>query len=125
LHKVRKAALPKVLIVDDDPTTVKLLRTLLELDGFDVEVAARGHMAFEKAQETSPDVFLIDYQLQDMEGVELITHLRAAAQFAQAPIVMASGLDREDEALKAGADAFLIKPFEPNLLAELFYNLLG
>jgi two-component system phosphate regulon response regulator PhoB len=117
--------LPKVLIVDDDPTTVKLLRTLLELDGFDVDVAARGQMAIEKVQETSPDVFLIDYHLQDMEGVELVAHLRATAQFAQAPIVMASGLDCEDEALEAGANAFLIKPFEPNSLAELFYDLLG
>jgi DNA-binding response OmpR family regulator len=117
--------LPKVLIVDDDPTTVKLLRTLLELDGFDVEVAARGHLAIDKAQETNPDVFLIDYHLQDMEGVELVAHLRATAQFVQAPIIMASGLDCEDEALKAGANAFLIKPFEPNRLADIFYDLLG
>ncbi len=117
--------MPKVLIVDDDPTTVKLLKTLLELDGFDVEIAARGHLAMEKAQDTNPDVFLIDYHLQDMEGVELVAHLRATAQFAQAPIIMASGLDREAEAFDAGANAFLIKPFEPNLLAELFYDLLG
>ncbi|MBN1565048.1 MAG: response regulator [Anaerolineae bacterium] len=117
--------MPKVLIVDDDPTTTKLLQTLLELDGFEVEVAARGHLAIDKAQETNPDVFLIDYYLQDMKGVELVTHLRATAQFGEAPIIMASGLDHEDEAMAAGANAFLIKPFEPNLLADIFYDLLG
>ena len=117
--------MPKVLIVDDDPTTTKLLRTLLELDGFEAEAAARGHLALDKALATHPDAFLIDYHLQDMEGVELVVKLRANSQFAKAPIIMASGLDREDVALKAGANAFLIKPFEPNLLAKMFYDLLG
>ena len=117
--------MPKVMIVDDDPTTTKLLQTLLELDGFDVVVAPRGYVAIDLAPKTNPDAFLVDYNLQDMEGVELIIRLRANAQFANAPIIMASGLDREEVALEAGANAFLIKPFEPNLLAEMFYDLLG
>jgi DNA-binding response OmpR family regulator len=117
--------LPKILIVDDDRTTVKLLQTLLELDGFEVEVASRGEVALEVADETRPDVFLVDYHLVDMDGVELVSHLRANPQFANAPIIMASGLDKEDEAVDAGANAFLIKPFEPDSLADLFYDLLG
>lgn len=117
--------MPRVLIVDDDPTTVKLLQTLLELDGFDVSIAARGQIAIDSLDTVHPDAFLIDYHLQDMEGTELVVKLRANPKFAKAPIIMASGLDKSDEAMDAGANEFLVKPFEPNDLAEIFYDLLG
>ena len=117
--------MPKILIVDDDRTTVKLLQTLLEMDGFDVAVVARGQMALEMAHEVEPDIFLVDFHLADMEGVELVTKFRADPAFADKPIVIASGLDVEDKALSAGADMFLVKPFEPNKLAGIFYDLLG
>jgi DNA-binding response OmpR family regulator len=117
--------LPRILIVDDDRTTVKLLQKLLEMDGFESVAASNGQMALDVADEILPDVFLVDYHLADMNGLELVSQLRADARFARSPIVMASGLDKEDEALKAGADAFLIKPFEPDELVDLFFNLLG
>jgi len=117
--------LPKILIVDDDRTTVKLLQTLLEMDGFEVLMAARGQTAIELARENRPDIILVDYHLADMEGSELVSQFRSDTLFAQLPIVMASGLDMEEAARKAGANAFLIKPFEPSKLADLFYGLLG
>lgn len=117
--------MPRILIIDDDRTTVKLLQTLLEMDGFEVLVAARGQMALEMARERKPDIILIDFHLSDMDGVDVLTQFRSHPTFARTPIVMASGLNVEDEALNAGADLFLIKPFEPNKLADTFYNLLG
>ncbi len=117
--------MPKILIVDDDRTTVKLLQTLLEIDGFEVWTASRGEKALETARETAPDVFLVDYHLADMQGVELVATLRSDPAFARTPIVMASGLDVEEHALKAGADRFLFKPFEPGQLADLFNRLIG
>jgi putative two-component system response regulator len=122
---LRKAALPRILIVDDDRTTVSLLQTLLEMDGFDVVTAVNGQMALHTADSAPPDVFLVDYHLSDMDGIELVGHLRSDSRFAQTPIVMASGLDKGDEALAVGANAFLIKPFEPDELVNLFFNLLG
>jgi len=116
--------LPKILIVDDDRTTVKLLQTLLEMDGFEVLIAPRGQAALEMAQATPPDIFLVDYHLADMDGLEVVARLRADPAFATLPIVVASGLNVEDEALEVGADLFLVKPFEPNKLAGLFYDLL-
>jgi DNA-binding response OmpR family regulator len=115
---------PKILIVDDDRTTVKLLQTLLEMDGFDVFIAGRGADVFNVARANQPDIFLIDYHLVDMEGVELVKSLRADPVFAKTPIVVASGLNVEDSVLKEGANRFLIKPFEPNKLADIFYGLL-
>ena len=115
----------KVMIVDDDRTTVTLLKTLLELDGFDVVIVPRGAMVLEKAHLEKPDLFLLDYHLADMEGTTIIRNLRADPAFATTPIVMSSGLNVEDEAKKAGANMFLVKPFEPSNLATIFNKLIG
>jgi DNA-binding response OmpR family regulator len=112
------------MIVDDDRTTVKLLQTLLEMDGFEVVVTGYGQQALALAQKTQPDIFLVDYHLADMDGVELVGQLRANPTFAHTPIVVASGRNVEDQVREAGADLFLIKPFEPNKLASTFLNLL-
>jgi two-component system chemotaxis response regulator CheY len=112
------------MIVDDDRTTVTLLKTLLEMDGFEVSLVPRGGMVLEKARQERPDIFLLDYHLSDMEGTTVAVALRADPQFAKTPIIMSSGLNVEDEAKKAGASMFLVKPFEPSSLAGLFNKLL-
>ena len=66
----------------------------------------------------------MDYHLSDMNGAEVVQHLRADPAFARTPIVMVSGMDVEQEAMKAGASAFLVKPFEPNDLPGLFSSLM-
>ncbi len=116
--------MPKVMIVEDDATSVKLLTILLEeVHGFQVAFARRGADAVQAAEQAKPDVFLIDYHLTDMDGIELIKSLRSNPLFVKTPIVMASGLDVEDEALKAGANSFLTKPYEPDDLSNLFKTL--
>ena len=116
--------MPKILIVEDDQTSVKLLKILLEeVHGHQVSVARRGADAMALAEQAQPDVCLIDYHLVDMDGIELIKSLRASERFAKTPIVMASGLDVEDEALEVGANAFLTKPYEPDDLSKLFTTL--
>lgn len=117
--------MPKVMIVDDDRTTATLLHTLLSLDGFDVVLVPRGEEALQEANRQRPDVFLIDYHLADMPGTQLVTTLRASTVFAHTPIVMVSGLNVEAEAKTAGANLFLVKPFEPGALAAIFNRLLG
>lgn len=114
----------KVMIVDDDRNTVKLLQTLLELDGFETLVAPRGADVMPLAEEKKPDIFLMDYHLSDMDGVEIVRALRAHATFAKTPIVVASGLDVGEEVLGAGANHFMVKPFEPGDLAPLFNKLI-
>lgn len=115
------------MIIDDDSTMAKLLKTLLELDstGFEVTVVARGSQALEKASANPPHVFMVDYNLTDMDGLEVVHTLRGHARFAQTPIVMVSGLDVEKEALANGVDMFLLKPFEPGDLPEIFLGLLN
>lgn len=114
-----------VMIVDDDHTMTRLLQTLLELDGYQVAIAGRGADVVPLAHQVVPDIFLMDYHLSDMDGVEVIRALRALPQFASTPIIMTSGLNVEDEALHAGANCFLIKPFEPDQLPALFNTLIA
>ena len=113
------------MIVDDDHIMVKLLQTLLELDGFDVSVARQGSDVISVATETQPDVLLMDYHLTDTTGVEVLKELRASATFANLPVIIASGMNVEDEVIAAGANAFLVKPFEPNELPRLFNQFIG
>lgn len=117
--------MPKVLVVDDDRNTVKLLQTLLELDGFDVAIAPRGADVIPTAEQTNPDIFLMDYHLADMDGVDIVRELRVHPTFSATPIIMTSGLDVADEVLEAGANKFIIKPFEPSELPILFNSLLS
>ena len=108
--------MPKILIVDDDTTTVSLLETLLELDGFEVSSVALGAEVIPTAEDFQPQLFLMDYHLSDMEGVDILRDLRKHARFSNTPVVIASGMDVSDEVMEAGANAFLVKPFEPGEL---------
>lgn len=117
--------MPKVMIVDDDRTTVGLLSTLLELDGFDVVLAADGESAYGLAVKESPDAFLVDYHLADYIGSDFIKKLRGAEKFKKSPVILASGLDKKDEAKEAGADHFLQKPFDPGDLVDILKTALG
>ena len=115
----------KVMLVDDDRNTVKLLQTLLELDGYEVEVAVRGADVIPTAEQANPDIFLMDYHLSDMDGVDVLRDLRGMDAYVELPIVMTSGLDVVEEVIEAGANAFLVKPFEPDELPGLFHKLIA
>jgi two-component system response regulator MtrA len=121
----RKTLLAKIMIVDDDQTTVSLLSTLLELDGFDVVAVRQGSEVIGRAEAEQPELIMVDFHLTDMEGVDVIKAIRAHSTLSAVPIVMASGLDVSDAALAAGANKFLIKPFEPSDLPELFNTLIA
>lgn len=115
----------KVMIVDDDRTTTSLLQTLLELDGFEVTVIGRGTDVIPTAEKIQPQLILTDYHLSDMHGVDIVKQIRAHATLKGVPIVVASGMDVSDEVLAAGANEFLVKPFEPDALPPLFNKLMG
>lgn len=116
--------MPRVMIVDDDRTTTSLLETLLTMDGFEVSLVGRGRDTLDSAHRDRPDIFLIDHHLNDMDGPDVVRALRADPVFANAPIVMASGMNVADEARQAGADLFLVKPLEPSTLAQTLLSLL-
>jgi len=107
------------MIVDDDRSTTSLLKTLLELDGFEVSVAVRGADAVPMAEKNPPQAIVLDYHLTDMHGTQIIRAFREHAALAETPIIVSSGMDVSDEVLAAGATAFLGKPYDPSDLSAL------
>jgi two-component system, OmpR family, KDP operon response regulator KdpE len=110
----------KILIVDDEPQILRALRINLKARGYDVEVAADGATALETAAGFHPDLVVLDLGLPDMHGVEVIRGIRG---WSHTPIIVLSGrAGSEDkiDALDAGADDYVTKPFEVNeLLARI------
>ncbi|MDW8171633.1 MAG: response regulator [Anaerolineae bacterium] len=113
-----------VMIVDDDRSTTSLLKTLLELDGFEVSVVARGADALPMAEKKPPCAIVLDYHLSDMRGTQIIRAFRGHAGLAHTPIIVSSGMDVSDEVMAAGATAFLGKPYDPADLSSLLNRLI-
>ncbi len=106
----------KILIVDDDHTMAGLLKTLLELDGYDVVHDIREGSLVSTVRSEKPDVILMDIFMIDSDGLELLVELRAEKDLADTRIVMTSGMELSEQAAAAGADAFLLKPYTPDQL---------
>jgi CheY-like chemotaxis protein len=114
-----------VLIVDDDPHILRLLRKALSKAGYDVAEACDGRSAMNRVRQSEVDVMVTDLVMPGQEGVETITQLRR--EFPQVKIVAMSGAAngrylRICELL--GANAVLQKPFPPKTLVEAIENLL-
>ncbi|MBF6182635.1 response regulator [Nocardia otitidiscaviarum] len=110
----------KVLVVDDEPQILRALRINLSVRGYEVITAANGAAALRAAAEKHPDVVVLDLGLPDMDGIEVLGGLRG---WSTAPVIVLSArTDSSDkvEALDAGADDYVTKPFGMDeLLARL------
>lgn len=110
----------KILIADDDPQIVRALRITLTAKGYDVITAADGAEAIAAGIDHQPDLFLLDLGMPQLNGIEVIEGLRG---WSQAPILVVSGragAADKVEALDAGADDYITKPFAvQELLARI------
>jgi PAS domain S-box-containing protein len=114
-------AVPSILVVEDNPTTRKMLRLALVTEGYTVVEAADARAALAAAEKTLPDLVLQDLILPDMDGLELLRRLRAFPGGSELPILALSGfLSRLEETQTAqdGFTALLVKPIEPSRLIE-------
>ena len=114
-----------VLIVDDEYAGRETLQSILEGEGYRLEMAENGAQALEKARQFLPDVILLDVMMPGMTGFEVCQRIRNDPEIAEIPIIMLTALDDRDSlltALKAGADDFVSKPFDRY---ELRARLLG
>jgi two-component system, OmpR family, KDP operon response regulator KdpE len=113
-----------ILVVDDEPQITRVLRTSLSAQGYDIRVANSGEMALEIMKDWSPNMIITDLSMPSVDGVELTRRVRAVSQV---PILVLSVRDKEQqkvEALDAGADDYVTKPFGMNeLLARVRANL--
>jgi type IV pilus assembly protein PilB len=110
---------PRVLAVDDEPITRMLMKLLLEKNQFEVLEATNGLQAIEIATREHPDLLLIDLNMPEMDGYEAIGKLRRNLSLATMPIVVITseeGPGVERRVLQLGADDYIVKPFDPDIL---------
>jgi two-component system, OmpR family, KDP operon response regulator KdpE len=101
----------RILVVDDEPQITRVLRTSLSSQGYDIRVANDGETALEIMKDWTPDLVITDLSMPNMDGLELCRRLRSKAQ---TPIIVLSvrGEERTKvQALDAGADDYVTKPF--------------
>lgn len=119
----------KVLIVDDHADIRRLVRLTLEFEDVEVREAADGPQALAALQDWRPDAVLVDMMMPGMDGLALCRELRAQPHTRQLPILFLTARGHaqdRDDGLKAGANAYLVKPFSPlQLIQELDRVCLG
>ena len=105
-----------VLVIDDDPVILELLRVNFEIEGFDVICATDGEDGFKKAQTHRPDVVISDIMMPRRDGLQLLTDLKAHPDTQDLPVILLSAKAQKNEVqqgLDLGADDYITKPFDP------------
>src|SRR5438270_4102267 len=106
----------RMLVVDDDPVILKLLRISFEMEGFEVLSAADGQEGLQRARSEHPDVVLSDVMMPRVDGLQLLAELKADPATARLPVVLLSAKAQNAEVrqgLAMGADDYVTKPFDP------------
>jgi len=103
-----------ILVVEDDKIISRLLKTLFELEGYQAVVVPRPDDVMPTARQVKPALVLMDLHVSHGDTLSVLREMRADEALKTVPVVMTSGMDRSEECLAAGADAFLLKPFRPS-----------
>ena len=125
--ETRPASEKRILIVDDDPAIRSFIRNLLS-DRYVTAEASDGKQALSVLEKNLPDLVISDAIMPEMDGFQLLRAIRENKMYRHIPVVMLTSENSEDNrklALDKGADAFVGKPFDPNMLYSVIANLLG
>jgi DNA-binding response OmpR family regulator len=125
LRKLR--VMPKILVVDDEPDAVELIKFNLKAAGYEVTTAADGDEALKKARALLPDLIVLDLMLPEVDGLEVCKILRRDPKVSAVPIIMLTAKAAEIDrvlGLELGADDYVTKPFSPRELVLRIKRLL-
>ncbi len=118
----------KILVIEDDPATLRLIGYSLQYEGYQVLTASNGLEGMRKVPDEKPDLIVLDVMLPGIDGFEISHRLRSEPATAQLPILMlsakAQAIDR-DTGLKVGADDYLAKPADPAEIVKRVGKLLA
>ena len=116
-----------IIVVDDDQVFCGLLKTVLEFENYAVVVEPDPDSVLPTIykQQTKPTLILMDVHSEHGDTLPILRQLKGHEILKTIPVIMASGMDRSDECIAAGADAFLLKPFRPDELIELVREIIG
>jgi len=110
-----------VLVIDDDPVILDLLRVNFEIEGFDVITATNGEEGLERALAAGPDVVISDIMMPKRDGLQLLGDLKGDPKTENLPVILLSAKAQKSEVqegLDMGADDYITKPFDPIKLID-------
>jgi signal transduction histidine kinase/DNA-binding response OmpR family regulator len=113
-----ESAGPSILIIEDDPGAVRLLRTYLEGEGYRVEVATDGETGIAAAQAHAPDAIILDVLLPGIDGWEVLRRLKGDPGLRDLPVVVVSVVDERNVAMNLGAVDYFLKPVRREALLD-------
>ncbi|NIM02669.1 response regulator [bacterium] len=115
----------EILIVEDNPQTVKLLKFILEKNNYSTVSAKDGEQGLQKVKEKKPDLIILDLMLPGMDGYRVCETLKSDPDTKEIPVLVLTALDTGadfEKALEKKADWYITKPFEPeHLLKRIDY----
>lgn len=117
----------RILLVDDEPSIVKMISKRLEVEGFEVAVSMDGQEALNKARQEKPNLIILDLMLPKLNGYQICAMLKRDMKYHEIPIIMFTARAQEkDEKLgyESGADAYLRKPLKTQKLLDTIKQLL-
>jgi DNA-binding response OmpR family regulator len=117
----------KILLIDDDETMRQLLKTLLELESYEVVLASTKSedLLLQSVYDNKPDALLLDVHLKGISGIDILTKLRSDSTLKSLVIIMTSGTDMADVCLRNHADGFIMKPYMPDDLLKILRDKLN
>ena len=118
----------RILLVDDEPSIVKMVGKRLEVEGFEVVVAMDGQDGLDKARSVNPDLIVLDLMLPKLNGYEVCTMLKQDARYQKIPVVLFTAKAQEKDekmGLECGANAYVRKPFRAQELLERIRGLIA
>ena len=105
-----------IMLIDDDLTRLKLLPTLLRIEGFNPIPWSGERDVIDETIRLEPNIVLLDVNLRSANGIEVLKQMRTTKSLEMVPVIMTSGIDYRVECLEAGANDFITKPFMPDVL---------
>lgn len=118
----------RILVVDDTEDVVRVVKMYLEHHGYEVITAGDGRKGLEKARDEKPDLVVLDLMLPKMDGYKVCGLLKRDTRYAKTPVILFTARTQEKDVRlgqEVGADAYITKPFEPEVLLSKITELLG
>lgn len=118
----------RIMVVDDDPTMVKLIGVNLRLHGNEVIEATSGQMALEALSGELPDLVVLDVMMPGMTGWEVLGSIRARPETRELPVILVTAKTQDSDVVRGwelGADDYVVKPFNPLMLVQVINIVLG
>jgi two-component system alkaline phosphatase synthesis response regulator PhoP len=117
-----------VTVVDDNPDIITIVKTILEGKGYHVLSASSGQELLNLLESQKPDLIILDIMMPEMDGLQVLTHLKGSADTASIPVILLTAKVQYEDVLggyKLGADYYITKPFTSTQLVNGINLLLG